>query len=560
MQNHRRRTLSFLILLTLITGAGLQAAATQRSVREVTILYTNDFHSAFDPIPAYWLKGTPKLGGAAQLATLINQIRRRDRMVFLFDTGDMFTGMLSNVTRGEALMEMMMSMSYDAMAIGNHEFDYGSANFERQMNRVPFPVLGANIFYKGTSHRYARPYTIIERKGVRLGVIGIIGQDARSVALPSGITDLDFLDPIPVVRDLVRELKPQVDLIVVLAHQGKTGPQQTDAEARPEVQRDFDEDIRLCGEVEGIDVFVGGHAHRGIETPFVHPKTGTLIVQTYGYGTRLGYLKLRVKGGNVVSHEGELLKVWSDRLMPDPVVAAKIRRYKKQAAPQIGKVVGRLKTRLVRDYNAESSLGSFVADVLRETSGAEIAFENAGGLRADLPAGTVTNGNVLDALPFLNSLVVCKMTGAQIREVLEQGLSLERGLIQVSGIRAIYDLSRPIGRRLISLQIGDRPVEDERTYTAATNSFIAEGGDLYQTFPRVKQEDTGKSLSDVVIEYLQRHGDASPPKMGRLIPAAPTVLKTKAGGGSKRASRSRSLKWRAGSSGVAPNWMAEFKR
>jgi 2',3'-cyclic-nucleotide 2'-phosphodiesterase (5'-nucleotidase family) len=436
-------------------------------------MYTNDFHSAFDPIPAYWLKGSPKLGGAAQLATLINQIRRRDRTVFLFDTGDMFTGMLSNVTRGEALMEMMMSMSYDAMAIGNHEFDYGSANFERQMNRVPFPVLGANIFYKGTSHRYARPYTIIERNGVRLGVIGIIGQDARSVALPSGITELDFLDPIPVVRDLVRELKPQVDLIVLLAHQGKTGPQQTDAEARPEVQRDFDEDIRLCGEVEGIDVFVGGHAHRGIETPFVHPKTGTLIVQTYGYGTRLGYLKLRVKGGNVVSHEGELLRVWSDRLLPDPVVAAKIRRYKKQAAPQIGKVVGRLKTRLVRDYNAESSLGSFVADVLRETSGAEIAFENAGGLRADLPAGTVTNGNVLDALPFLNSLVVCRMTGAQIREVLEQGLSLERGLIQVSGIRAIYDLSRPIGRRLISLQIGDRPVENERTYTAASNFLIS---------------------------------------------------------------------------------------
>ena len=160
------------------------------------------------------------------------------------------------------------------MAIGNHEFDYGADNFLKQMNRVPFPVLGANIFYKGTNHPYSRPYTIIERNGIRLGVIGIIGQDARSVALPSGVTHLDFLDPIPVVREAVKELKPQVDLIVVLAHQGKTGPQQTDAEARPDVQRDFEEDIRLCGEVEGIDVFVGGHAHRGIETPYVHPKTG----------------------------------------------------------------------------------------------------------------------------------------------------------------------------------------------------------------------------------------------------------------------------------------------
>lgn len=522
MPIHLRRVLSLLVLLTLLNGVGLGAFTVEEPIREITILYTNDFHSAFDPIPAYWLKGSPRLGGAAQLSTLINQIRKRDQTVFLFDTGDMFTGMLSNVTRGEALMEMMMSMNYDAMAIGNHEFDYGSDIFEKQMYRVPFPVLGANIFYKGTNHRYSRPYTIIERNRIRLGVIGIIGQDARSVALPSGITGLDFLDPIPVVRDLVKELKPHVDLIVVLAHQGKTGPQQTDAEARPEVQRDFDEDIRLCGEVEGIDVFVGGHGHRGIEKPFVHPKTGTLIVQTYGYGTRLGYLRLRLKGKKVISMEGELLKVWSDQLALDPVVAAKIQHYKQQVAPQIGKVMGRSKTRLVRDYNAESSLGSFVADVMREGSGAEIAFENAGGLRADLPQGEVTNGHVLDALPFLNSLVVCEMTGTQIREILEQGFSLERGMIQVSGLRATYDMSRPIRQRLIELQIGDRPADNQKTYRVATNSFLAQGGDLYQTFLQAKQADTGKTLSGMVMEYLQKHSEIQPPKMGRLIPIAPT--------------------------------------
>ena len=423
----------------------------------------------------------------------------------------------------------MASMNYDAMAIGNHEFDYGSDNFEKQMYRVPFPVLGANIFYKGTTHRYSRPYTIIERDGVRLGVIGIIGEDARSVALPSGITGLDFFDPIPIVRDLVKELKPQVDLIVVLAHQGKTGPQQTDAEARPEVQRDFEEDIKLCGEVEGIDVFVGGHAHRGIEKPFVHPKTGTLIVQTYGYGTRLGYLKLTLRAKKLVSHEGELLKVWSDKLLPDPVVEAKIEHYKQQVAPQIGKVVGKSKTRLVRDYNAESSLGSFVADVMREVSGADIAIENAGGLRADLPEGLVTNGNVLDSLPFLNTLVVCEMTGVEIREVLEQGLSLERGLVQVSGLRATYDLSRPIRQRLVELQIGNRPAENQRAYRVATNSFLAQGGDLYQTFLRTKQSDSTKSLSDVVIDYFKMHGEIQPPKLGRLVPVAAPASKRSPG-------------------------------
>lgn len=516
---------AFLLLLLLVLPA---AAAPPSGTKEVTILYTNDFHSAFDPIPAYWLPGSPRLGGAAHLSTLIARERARAETSFLFDTGDMFTGMLSTLTRGEALMEMMLTFGYDAMAIGNHEFDYGSANFERLMNRVPFPVLGANIFYKAEGaagaprRRYARPYTLLERNGVRLGVIGVIGQDARSVALPSGVSGLDFEDPVPIVRELVAELRPQVDLIVVLAHQGKTGPQQTDAENRSEVQRDFEEDAALCAAVPGIDVFVGGHAHRGIESPYVHPKTGTLIVQTYGYGTRLGRLDLTLRDGKVVGHAGELLKVWSDRLPPDPVVAAKLARYRAGLAGRIGRPVGKLGQRLVRDYIGESTLGDFVADAMREAAGAEVAFENAGGLRADLPRGEVTNGDVLDALPFLNSLVTCEMTGEQIRDVVEQGLSLERGLIQISGLRVRYDPSRPPGSRALEITAGGRPLEDGRVYKVATNSFLAEGGDLYSTFLATPQSDSGGAISDVVIEHFRRHsGEAPPPEGGRWVAVAP---------------------------------------
>ena len=218
-----------LAVLTLVIAAA-KAAAQAQATGDVVILYTNDFHTALDPIPAYWRPGSPRLGGAAWLAGLVNRVRAQERTVLLFDAGDMFTGMTSYVTRGEILMEMMRAMRYDAFGIGNHEFDYGSDNFERQMNRVPYPVLGANIFYRGTRHRYSRPYVILEQHGVRIGVIGIIGQDARSVALPSGVAGLDFDDPAPAIAPIVAELRPQVDLIVVLAHQGKTGPMQTDAE------------------------------------------------------------------------------------------------------------------------------------------------------------------------------------------------------------------------------------------------------------------------------------------------------------------------------------------
>lgn len=518
------------VALALVSGAALYTAVpavAQGTPHDVVILYTNDFHSALDPIPAYWLPGSPRLGGAAALAGYVDRIRRHEPTVFLFDSGDMFTGLVSNLTRGEALMEMMRDMRYDAMAIGNHEFDYGDTVFERAMYRVPFPVLGANIFYHGTRHRYSRPYVILERDGIRVGVIGVIGQDARSVALPSGITDLDFDDPAAAIAPIVRELRPQVDLLVVLAHQGKTGPMQTDAEAHPELQRDFDEDVRLAGAVPGIDVLVGGHAHRGIERPYVHPRTGTIIVQTYGYGTRLGYLKLRVSGGRVVRHEGRLIPVWTDSVAPDRRVQATVDHYERAIAPRAGAHVLTLSRRLYRSYNTESPLGDVVADAMRDAAGADVALQNSGGLRADLAAGRVTTGNVLDALPFVNTLDTYRLTGAQLREVLEQSLTLERGIMQVSGLRVRYDLSRPRGSRVVDVRVGGRPLDESASYVVATNSFIGQGGDLYTTFTHAKRLGSGASIADIVVAYLRRAGDAvSPPPVfvaRRLVPVDTTV-------------------------------------
>jgi 2',3'-cyclic-nucleotide 2'-phosphodiesterase (5'-nucleotidase family) len=506
---------SFLILFLLSFNFNSVSYAEEK---EITILYTNDFHSALDPIPAYWIDGSPKLGGAAHLSTLINQIRAQEETVFLFDSGDMFTGTLATLTQGEALLEMMMTMEYDALGIGNHEFDYGVEPFKKGISKVPFPVLGANIFYKDTGEIFSRSFTILERNGIRLGVIGVIGLDARSVILPSYVENLEFRDPVFYVRKAVKELRSLVDVIVVLTHQGKTGPMQTDAEARPEVQRDFDEDIKLAGEVEGIDVIVSGHAHRGIEVPFVHPKSGTIIVQTYGYGTRLGFLKLFFDGKKITNHNGELLKVWSDKLEPDLNMQNKINFYKNKVDPYIGKIVGSSSVRLVRDYVAESSLGNFSTDVMRAMTGSEIAFQNAGGLRADLPEGPVTKGNILDAFPFHNTLVSGYMTGKQIKRILEQGLSLERGMIQVSGIKAIYNLENSIGKRLISVEVNGEHLKENKKYMIATQSFLGEGGDLYDTFLEVEYKDTEKYLSDIIISYLKDKDEIKEPQEGRLIP------------------------------------------
>lgn len=491
--------------------------------REFAIVHTNDFESALHPVDAFWLDGEPQVGGAAHLKTRIDAMREREvrlgNPLFLLDSGDMFTGLLSRLTEGEVMMEMMMSMGYDAMAIGNHEFDYGSASFLEQLQRVPFPVLSVNTFHRGTDILYTRPHTILEKNGIRLGVIGVIGEDAASVALPSGIRDLEFRDPEPYLRASVEELRPLVDFIVVLAHQGKTGPMQSDQEVDPEVWRDFDADVALVRAVPGIDLFLGGHAHRGIDPPYIDAEVGTVISQTFGHGTRLGVFRFRLRGdGTAEMISGGLEIPYSADHPPDPGLQAKIERYEERHRDRIAPVVGVLEERLTRKYLRESSLGNFVADVIRQVGDAQVGLTNSGGLRADLPAGRVTRGQIIDALPFLNSVAVVEMTGAQLREVIEQGLSLERGNIQVAGLHVEYDIERPLGERAVAIRVGEQVLDDDATYTVAANSFMAEGGDLYSTFvglPWIREDP--RPLHDIVIDVLEQRGDPLPrPTAGRL--------------------------------------------
>jgi 5'-nucleotidase/UDP-sugar diphosphatase len=218
----------------------------------------------------------------------------------------------------------------------------------------------------------------------------------------------------------------------------------------------------------------------------------------------------------VVRHEIELLKVWSDRLTPDPNVAARVDHYRRRVADQIGAPIGRASRRITRKYHRESELGSLVADAMRMRTDADVAVTNAGGLRADLPEGPIDRGHVLDALPFLNDVVTIEMDGGALKAVIEQGISLEAGMVQVSGLHARYDLRRPPRARLIGLEIDGRPVDDHRRYRVATNSFLAEGGDGYSAFRQGTIAARDVVLSDVLADHIKKVNIVSPPELGRL--------------------------------------------
>jgi len=512
-------------LAALVSACGAQPveqANSNNTTRDLTLLFTNDFESAYHPTVAYWRDDIDHIGGAAALTTLINQYRAASPTSFLFDAGDIFTGTLAKLSRGAVAFELMITMGYDAMAIGNHEFEYGWQELQQQKHRAPFPVLGANLFYKDTDIPFAQPWAIVERNGLRVGVIGVLGQNAATALIPANIAGLDVRDPTPIVRSLVRKLRPDVDLIVLLTHQGHTAPMQTDDEAQPSIQRDIQADIDLAGAVPGIDVLFGGHADAGTLTPVIHPQTGTLIMQTYGQGFHLGVLELTLDTANhrITRHRGYLATVDSDALVGDTAVQTKLDQFEARY-PQIFEPVGTLSQRLNRRYNTESDLGNLFADIVREQTGASVGLMPSGALRKDLAAGTIALIDLLDVFPFEDRMASMEMTGAVLQQVIEQGLSLQRGMLQVSGMRVHYNLENPVGERITEIWVGDSPLEPTAIYKVGTVEILARGGDAYVQAREGKVLSmSGGLFSDAVMAWVRQQQQVNLPSRGRLIPIA----------------------------------------
>ena len=503
-------------IVVLLLSAGC-ASAQGEADTIVTLLFTNDMESAYEPVPAWWREDIERIGGLAHLSTLVKNIRRDEPNVFLFDAGDIFTGALSRQTEGALMFEYMITMGYDAMAIGNHEFDYGEASFEWQKNRAPFPVLGANIFYKGTDHPFAQAHAVIERDGIRIGVIGTIGQDAATTAVaPEHSDELDFTDPAEAAQRSVDALRDEVDLIVLLTHQGHTAPMQTDAEVDPRLARDIDKDIALAGAVSGVDVLFGGHADAGTWEPVVQPDTGTLIMQTFGQGTYLGYLQLTLDRDSrqIKSYAGRLVPVDADRLAADPEIERKNAAYR-AAFPELTEVVGRTEERLNRRYFDEADLGNLLADIAVEMTGADIGLIHPGTIRKDIPQGDVEVVDVLDTNPFVDPIVVCEVSGAQLKEIMEQSFTLLRGLMQVSQLDVVFDTSRPERERLVSLRHDGKAVQNDDVFTVAVPAIIAGGGDHYDEFLETRVLRESSPLGELTIDYFRKHGVVRTPAAGR---------------------------------------------
>lgn len=505
---------AFVITFLIAVSPALLNVVAQESRFSLRILHTNDHHAHLEPVKY----GDRLLGGIARRRTLIDQIRAENKTnqepLLLLDAGDIFQGTLYfNQYLGQADLDFYNALAYDAGTIGNHEFDRGQQVLADFIAKAKFPIISANLDIAPESPLYGKvhPWHVLNIKGEKIGLFGLTTPDT---AILSSVGDgVKFTDPIAAARTSVQSLKQQgINKIIALTHIG------------------FENDVVLAQKVPDIDIIIGAHSHTPVGNipnanhpyPLVE-KNGTkepvLVVTDWEWGKYLGDLSVSFdRTGKLIAWAGKPHAL-DARIKPNQEFADKLKAYAAPIEALRQKIIGKSLVALdgdrVKMRTSETALGNLIADaILAKTKGdrVQVALINAGGIRNGFPLDNITMGNVLEALPFGNTITRVELTGKQLKEALESGVSMaeqEEGRFpQVAGVRFIWDAKLPAGKRVTKVEVKDdsgkfQLVNPNAIYKVATNNFLASGGDGYRTFAEGKNLlETGYLLSDAIAEYI----------------------------------------------------------
>ena len=492
-----------------VSATGAQEAIVHETplTETIVILHTNDFHGAVEP--EVMAGGEGESGGLVNLVSLIDQLRAEHaENLLLLDAGDTFQGTyVSNSTGGEVVMAAMNAAGYDAWALGNHEFDWGQEPLRARIAEAEFPVLAANLLDATTGELWhdVEPYTLVRVGAARVAILGLAYPDTPAINKPQNVAGLDFRGGAETVRQYLPELESQSDLIIVLSHLGLDG------------------DRALAAAVDGIDIIVGGHSHVFLERP--DEVNGTIIVQAGAKGQVLGRLEVTVdiEEGEVVDHSRSkaLLPVTHEIAQVNQQVKALVDAALEQAAGTMDQPVGEAARALQPQRSGEFALGNLVVDALlaadlSDGSVPDIAMHNNGGIRAALPKGPITYGQLYAVLPFDNQVVALDLTGEQVLRILEHSVANRSPNMQVAGLAFRFDGTRPVGQRVLEATVGGQPLDPEAVYRLVTIDYLAAGGDGQDTFLEGENLTYGDTEVWVVAEYVHAHSPVDPRVEGRI--------------------------------------------
>lgn len=455
-----------------------------------------------------------KVGGAARISAEIRDRRDEVGDVLLLSGGDFFQGPpISTVFAGEPVIRVMNHDRFDAMTLGNHDFDQGVPVLADRVSEAHFPILAANLMDERTGrhvsegdHPLARvkPYAVKELHGARVAVIGMMKPDTPQWTHPDNVRGLQFEPPSRTLQRLVPEImhleKPDVVVLhYPLLHHA------------PDLAREIQQAAREATGQAPFVLVVGGHNYPEYASP--RQDSGTMILEGTDRGAHVNSLDLRFdpRARRVVGFQHERVAITQDT-PSDPHVQDLVDRYKERLGGFLDRQVVLATSPLTRERHVDSPLGNVVTDVMRQLTGADIAFLASGTLKSDLPAGVLSVGDLMGALPFDNRIVLYEMTGTQVRQALEESASRRGGnkILQMSGLRMIYDPEAPIGQRVLQAQFDDgSPLVDGDTYRVAADDFLQVGGDNYGVFGQAQASPPGAKVRDLVIEELSRQEEVA---------------------------------------------------
>jgi 5'-nucleotidase/UDP-sugar diphosphatase len=542
---HSLKNFALLAALGLLALSPLSAMGGAEKTYSLTVLSTNDTHG--QPLP-YAFSGVVEVGGTAYNApmagglaarkTFIDKVKASNPNTLVLDAGDVNTGnLVSNLFQAKPDVLGMNLAGYQALSLGNHEFDVSQASLQERRKDATFPFLSANIYVKETGKRLVDPYVLIKLPEVTVAVIGVTTTDTPTAVMPANVANLEFRDPAPEINAVVKELAGKADFVVVLSHLG------------------LPEDRVLATKISGVNLIIGGHSHTYMaqaevvnNIPIFQAFTGGLFVGKVDVSVVKGKvtsvvaapapinLSVELKEGvtpvgTVKEIKGKKYDFVAGYLEPDPAVAAVLQPFADQMAKDLDTVIATstgefahtVKGLTAYPRRDDSALSNVLVDAMRDATSQKIGrqvdvfLQNGGGIRAPLPTGPITKKNVYTVLPFDNTIMTATLTGAQIQEMLEKKALVtavanynekfsgpDGSFLQVSGMSYTLDLA---AKTVSDVKIGGQPVDPAKTYLIATQNFMMTGGDGYTILKSAaNQYSTSMFQRDMVIEWLTKKG------------------------------------------------------
>jgi len=527
-----RKTLFCFLLLCVAAGFPLPGQVAPERV-QITILGTTDLHGNINPIDYYTNK--PDNRGLAKVATLIKRIRGEQPNVLLIDSGDTiqgsplesFHGRKNNQPR-DPMMLVMNSLKYDAMTVGNHEYNFGLKVLEKARQEALFPWLSANTYETKTGKPHYQPYLIRNVAGVKIGILGLTTPGIPNWDNPPNYAGLEFHNPILEAKKWVAVLRDQekVDVVVVAMHMGLGEDLRTGEVSPGQVPHENDA-VQIAKQVPGIDVIFMGHTHRDVPSLYIN---GVLITQANAWGRHLAradmYLEKSPQGWRVYAKAARTIPT-DDRVAADPEVVKLAEPYDRETQAWLGRTIGESAADLsAKDARfRDTAILDLIQKVQLEAGNADVSMVASFNSEARIAKGPVSVRDIAGLYVYENTLAVLEVTGQQLKAALEHSAEYFKTYVPgkpiaeqinekipsynfdiAEGVNYELDISKPIGQRIQNLTFKGQPVKPDQKFRLATNNYRVNGGggyEMYKAAPVVYR--SSEEIRELIIDWLEKH-------------------------------------------------------